>query len=83
MSEEPRTPEQVATEIRDAVEALNALLRGAAAAGYNVELEARRVEMMDVKERAAHVHLHGVYRRVEPEPKPRPEPPPKRQHGKS
>jgi hypothetical protein len=72
---EERTPEQIATEIRDAVDALNRLLREAAGLGFNVDLEAERVDVIEVNQKAAHVHLHGVYQLVAPTPRPVEAPP--------
>lgn len=77
MSDE-RPPESVATEIRDAVDALNSLLRDAATRGFSVELEAQRVDVIESKQKATRVHLGGVFLRVEPTPRPVTPPPTKR-----
>lgn len=68
--DDERTPEQIATEIRDMVLALNRLLKEAAERSLKVDLEAHRVHHMDVKEEGANVVLLGVYRRIEPTPLP-------------
>jgi hypothetical protein len=73
-----RTPEEFATSIRDAIDDLNRLLRAAAGLGLNVELEAKRVDVMEVTQKASHIHLHGVYCRVEPTPRPVEIPPPRK-----
>lgn len=73
-----RPPEQIATDIRDAVDALNRLVREAEGDGLAVELEVQRVNTMDAARQGVHVHLSGVYRRVEPTPRPATAPPPPR-----
>lgn len=71
-----RTPEQIATDIRDAVEALNRRLHEAGEHGCKVEVEVKKVPLTDrVTGDATQVLLVGVFKRVEPEPKPVAAPP--------
>lgn len=80
MSDE-RTPEQIATDIRDAVEALNLRLREAGEKNFKVELEVTTVGVPEtVSRQQAFVHLRGVYQRVEPEPEPAEVPPVRKRH---
>jgi non-ribosomal peptide synthetase component F len=76
-----RSPEEIATAVRDAVDALNVLLREAAGRGLNVELEAHRVDVIDVRQKAARLLLHGIFQRVEPTPRPSQSPPPPKKRG--
>lgn len=78
--DDERTPEQIATDIRDTVTALNRLLKEAAGRSLKVDLEAHRVHHMDVKEEGATIVVLGVYQRIEPTPLPVEPPPRKRGH---
>ena len=74
--EAARSPEQIATDIRDAVDELNRLLREAAEHGCRVEVEVTKVPLLDhVALDATNVRLAGVFKRVEPEPRPAEVPP--------
>lgn len=82
MSEEERTPEQIATDIRDAVDALNRLLREAGESDFKVEVEVTSVGIPeDVSRQQTFVALRGVYQRVTATPRPAAPPPPTRKRG--
>jgi hypothetical protein len=75
---DPKTPEQVATELRDQVDQLNALLREAGAMKLTVEVESRQMEIDSLT--FTTVTIKGVYLKVEPSPRPLPPLPQKHGH---
>jgi hypothetical protein len=75
MSEE-RTPEQIATEIGDAIDALNLLLREAGKRDLKVELEVTTFGIPDeITRTQTFLSLRGVYLRVAASVRPAPGPP--------
>lgn len=75
METDERTHEAVATEIRDAADALNKLLLEAAARGLKVELEVQAFTPTDATVPAPRLTLRGVFSKVEPTPRPPVAPP--------
>lgn len=74
---EERTPEQFATMIRDAIDALNLLLGEAGKCDLKVEVEVTSRGIPDeITRQQTYLTLRGVYLRVSPTP--RPAPPPQR-----
>ncbi|HEV2862867.1 MAG TPA: hypothetical protein VGX48_17760 [Pyrinomonadaceae bacterium] len=68
--DEGRTPEVIATELRDAAAALNHLMMEAAQHGCKVEVEVKHVGVPDhISAEATHVRL-TVYQLVAPTPQP-------------
>jgi hypothetical protein len=67
---DPKTPEQVATELRDSVDQLNALLKEAGVMKLTVEVESRQMEIDSLT--FTTLTIKGVYLKVEPEPRPVP-----------
>lgn len=70
-----RTPEQFATEIRDAIDELNLLLRDAGACDLKVEIEVNCLGIPDeITRMQTFLSLRGVYLLVSPTPRPAPPP---------
>jgi hypothetical protein len=80
MNGDEQTLEELAAQIRDEVEQLNARLRDAAGQRHlYVKLEVNYTKLIDSKETVATVQVSGYYQRVEPTPRPVPPLPQKRQ----
>jgi hypothetical protein len=78
---EGRTPEQIATEIRDAIDELNSLLTRAGLADLKVEIEVKCLGIPDeITRMQTFLSLRGVYLLVSPTPRPAP-PSPGRKRG--